>query len=281
MNIAVISPHYNHTGTTTIASLLGLELSSRGGKVCITHSLPKSESLYKYFGITSVEDKTVSPARLVKMIKSGALKPDEVSDYCKSINNKLELFSANDENFTQEDMILALECITQSFPHDYIIYDIDNDELDSPANRLILNNCDVAIIVINQNVIELGKFKERKSKILNSLGKIPQLVVINRFCDVQGSVKETAQMMGVKAPKNWSVIRYNPWITYGTNFGKMSYIYGKMVASDYRVADVASDVKALTSLILKVKVAKRQLNKEMMQRKLESRKATGDGGDNA
>ena len=281
MNIAVISPHYNHTGTTTVASLLGLELSSRGGKVCITHSLPKSESLYKYFGITSVEDKTVNPARLVKMIKGGALKPDEVSDYCKSINNKLELFSANDENFTQEDMILALECITQSFPHDYIIYDIDNDELDSPANRLILNNCDVAIIVINQNVIELGKFKERKSKILNSLGKIPQLVVINRFCDVQGSVKETAQMMGVKAPKNWSVIRYNPWITYGTNFGKMSYIYGKMVASDYRVADVASDVKALTSLILKVKVAKRQLNKEMMQRKLESRKATGDRGDNA
>ena len=44
----------------------------------------------------------------------------------------LELFSADNETFTQEDMILALECITQSFPHDYIVYDIDNEELECP-----------------------------------------------------------------------------------------------------------------------------------------------------
>lgn len=278
MNIAVISPHYNNTGTTVVSSMLGLELASRGSKVCLTHSLPKSEALYKYFGLTSIEDKTVNPARLVRMIKEGALKPEEVSDYCKSINTKLDLFSADSETFTQEDMILALECITQSFPHDYIVYDIDNEELECPANRLILKNTDVAIIVINQNIIELEKFKAQRERILNSLGKIPQLVVINKYCDVLGSVKETAQMMGVKAPKNWSVIRYNPWVGYGTNFGKLGYIYEKMSTADYRVADVASDIKVLTNLILKVKVAKRQLSKEMTQRRLGVREGAETGG---
>lgn len=279
MNIAVISPHYRHTGTTTVASLLGMELASRGGNTCLTHSLPKSDALYKYLGITSVEDKTVNPARLVRMIKEGALKPEEVSDYCKSINNKLELFSANSETFTQEDMILALECITQSFPHDYIIYDIDNEAIDSPANRLILKNTDVAIIVITQSIIELEKFKEQRDKILNSLGKIPQLVVINKYCDVLGSVKETAAMMGVKAPNNWSVIRYNPWVGYGTNFGKLVYIYNKMSTADYRVADTASDIKTLTNLILKVKVAKRKINKDMAQRRLGVKDIDKNGGD--
>lgn len=268
MNIAVISPHYNHTGVTTVAALIGLELSHRGNNVCLTHSLPKSEALYKYFNLAILEDKTVNPARLVKMIKEGALKPDEVRDYCRSINTKLDLFSANDDNFTQEDMNLALECITQSFPHDYIVYDIDNSEIDSPGNRVILSNADVIIIVLNQNIIELQKFKEKKEKILNSLGRVPQLVVINKFCEVQGSLKETAHFMGVKAPKNWSVIRYNPWIGYGTNYGKLKIVFESMSVGDYRVADIASDVKAIVNLILKVKVAKRQLNKEMRYRRL-------------
>ena len=279
MNIAVISPHYEHTGVTTLASLIAFELSYRGGKVCLTHSLPRSESLYRYFGLDTVVDRTINPARLVKMLKEGAIKMEEVSDYCRALSDKVDLFSADSDTFTQSDMLYALEFITTTFPHDYIVYDVDNHELESEANRLILKNADVAVIVINQNIMELAGFKNRMTKIMQAVGRIPMFVTINKFCDVQGSLRETASMMGIKAPKNWSTVRYNPWVGYGTNFGKMNYICNKIRNSDYRVDDVASDIKALANLIIKVKVVKRQMSKETRQRVIENKSVKKEGGE--
>ena len=282
MNIAVISPHHNSTGNTTIASLLALELSTKSSKVCITHSLPKSESITTYFGLGETKDKTINPARLVKMLRSEAIKMEEVSDYCRALSDRVDLFSADTDTFTEEDMNYALGYITTIFPHDYIVYDVDSKELECESNRKILENADVAIIVINQSITELQEFKRRVNKIMLAIGKIPMFVVVNKYCEIQGSIKETAAMMGVKAPKNWSVVRYNPWVTYGTNKGKLGYIYEQMKANDYRVADLASDIKNLANLVQKVKIAKRQLNKENIQRRIEAKVVQAEqdtGGD--
>ena len=275
MNIAVISPHYRSTGNTTVASLLGLELANRGGKTCITHSLARSESIYKYLGVESIQDKTVNPARLVRMIKGGVLKPEEISDYCRSINSRLDLFSADSDTFTQEDMILALDCIVNSFPHDYIVYDIDNKELESEGNRLILKNADVVIVVVTQDAMELEEFRKSREKILKALDGLPQLVVINKYCEVIGSLKDTAAMMGIKSPKNWSTVRYNPWVGFGTNNGRLCEIYRNISLSDYRVIDVGSDIRAVANLVLNVKAANRKLNKKLLRRRLGVRQGMG------
>ena len=149
MNIAVISPASANCGTTTIASFIALELGARGKKTCLTHTSPKSSSILCYFGFDEDDEyKTANPSRMVRMLKEGILKREEISEYCRPVNNTTEIYSANDANFNHEDMNYALEYIVNTFPHDFVVFDIDTKDFDNDNVKLVLSKCDLSLIHI-------------------------------------------------------------------------------------------------------------------------------------
>jgi len=261
MNVLVMSPHYEHTGCTTIASLLAIELAQSGRKTCLTHSSSMSKSIYSYFDISEREDKTASPARLVKMIREGAIKPEDLSDYCKGITDNLEIFSANSLDFLEDDMEEAIKFITMSSPHEFLVVDMDSKDLGNRISRYLLRECDVVVLVVNQDLMQLEKFKDESAKIMEYIDGIPTLVVVNRFHPAHCTIKQAAKAMGVGKPKNWYTVRYNPYITRTTNFQELKQL-AKIFGTELDTADVESDMRALTGALLKVKVAKRKANIE-------------------
>ena len=148
MNIAVISPHTRKNGNTTVASLLALELSTRGKKVCLTHTALKSPAMYEYFSLKETDgDKTASPSKLVNMLQAGAVKPEEISEYCKNITNSVDAFTVNDRKFSTENLSYMLDYIADKFPYDLKVFDID-EEYNSELTKRIVAKCDFIVFVI-------------------------------------------------------------------------------------------------------------------------------------
>ena len=261
MNIAVISPHSVNNGNTTVAGLVALELGARGKKVCLTHTHTKSPCIFRYFGLDDEEqDKTANPARMVKMIREGILKRENITEYCRPITQTVEIYSANDAQFNHDDMIFALEFIIRSFPHDFVVFDVDINEMDSDANKIVLGNCDFVIFVMEQNVKEVASFREKFRGIWKSIGKKPMLMVVNKYNPAVGKVNDLALQLGIKEIKkssSWLYLRYNPYIIKYSNKGDLQGLHRAMRTNDARIIDISSDIKNIVNRIMKFRSAKR------------------------
>lgn len=260
MNIAVISPASANCGTTTIASFVALELGARGKKTCLTHTSPKSSSMLGYFGFDEDdEDKTANPSRMVRMLKEGILKREEISEYCRPVNNTTEIYSANDANFNHEDMNYALEYIVNTFPHDFVVFDIDTKDFDNDNVKLVLGKCDFVILVIEQSLYELNHFKDGYKKIERYIKGKPQMMVVNRYNPVIGKVNDFADSLGIKnirKTSSWLYLRYNPYITKYEINGKIQSLHTAMRTNDSRIIEISSDVKNIVNRIMKFKTAR-------------------------
>lgn len=260
MNIAVISPASANCGTTTIASFIALELGARGKKTCLTHTSPKSSSMLGYFGFDEDdEDKTANPSRMVRMLKEGILKREEISEYCRPVNNTTEIYSANDANFNHEDMNYALEYIVNTFPHDFVVFDIDTKDFDNDNVKLVLSKCDFLIIVIEQSLYELNHFKDGYKKIERYIKGKPQMMIVNRYNPVIGKVNDFADALGIKnirKTSSWLYLRYNPYITKYEINGKIQSLHTAMRTNDSRIIEISSDVKNIVNRIMKFKTAR-------------------------
>lgn len=260
MNIAVISPASANCGTTTIASFIALELGARGKKTCLTHTSPKSSSMLGYFGFDEDdEDKTANPSRMVRMLKEGILKREEISEYCRPVNNTTEIYSANDANFNHEDMNYALEYIVNTFPHDFVVFDIDTKDFDNDNVKLVLGKCDFVILVIEQSLYELNHFKDGYKKIERYIKGKPQMMVVNRYNPVIGKVNDFADALGIKnirKTSSWLYLRYNPYITKYEINGKIQSLHTAMKTNDIRIIEISGDVKNIVNRIMKFKTAR-------------------------
>lgn len=260
MNIAVISPASANCGTTTIASFIALELGARGKKTCLTHTSPKSSSMLGYFGFDEDdEDKTANPSRMVRMLKEGILKREEISEYCRPVNNTTEIYSANDANFNHEDMNYALEYIVNTFPHDFVVFDIDTKDFDNDNVKLVLSKCDFVILVIEQSLYELNHFKDGYKKIERYIKGKPQMMIVNRYNPVIGKVNDFADALGIKnirKTSSWLYLRYNPYITKYEINGKIQSLHTAMRTNDSRIIEISSDVKNIVNRIMKFKTAR-------------------------
>lgn len=260
MNIAVISPASANCGTTTIASFIALELGARGKKTCLTHTSPKSSSMLGYFGFDEDdEDKTANPSRMVRMLKEGILKREEISEYCRPVNNTTEIYSANDANFNHEDMNYALEYIVNTFPHDFVVFDIDTKDFDNDNVKLVLGKCDFVILVIEQSLYELNHFKDGYKKIERYIKGKPQMMVVNRYNPVIGKVNDFADALGIKnirKTSSWLYLRYNPYITKYEINGKIQSLHTAMRTNDSRIIEISSDIKNIVNRIMKFKTAR-------------------------
>lgn len=284
MNIAVISPHTSNNGNTTIASLLALELSTRGKTVCLTHTAMKSPAMYEYFSLKNSDgDKTANPSKLVSMLKAGAVKSEEINEYCKNITTGVDAFTVNDRKFTSEDLAFALDYIVTKFPYDLKVFDID-ESLDNETTKKVLNQCDFILVVITQSIMELYDFKENLKKLDKLLKYKPSMIIVNKFDRHICSIKDVQGVVGAKVSKksSWVTVRYNPQIMKFSNYGKMLDLYNAMRKNDISVIDISNDIKAIGNRVMKYRQQERvtRAQKEAERMEIQNKAllaATGEG----
>lgn len=264
MIIGVVAPFMPNGGASTVAELIALEIAYRNKKVCLTHSLTKSNCLYNAFGIKVDKkvDKGMDASKIVEMFKSGATRPDDISILCKKVTETLDVFSLNDVKVKLEGRNIALEYVTQHFPHQYVVVDVDDHDLNSESNQIVFRNCDVVVVVLHQVDKDLLQFKNNVDRTMISIGTVPQVAVVNKYVELLGTVQETSSAAGFAQPFKWCTVHYNQYIGFASNFSKMVSLYDKIVAKDARVAELSGEMKALVSRLMKVKVAKQRAKVE-------------------
>ncbi|WFR59061.1 hypothetical protein QA584_08245 [Anaerocolumna sp. AGMB13025] len=266
MNISVISPHIHGNGNTTIAALLAFELSSRNKDVCLTHVTSKSESMFPYFGFEESDDQTSNPLQLINLIREGGLRKEEISNYCREVTDRLDLFSLDtftsktgkETNVSEEQMQTVLSFICKEFPYDYIIFDIDENNLEKENVKMALAHTDCLVFVLSQSLTELKRFAAQKTKILKQTANIPNLVVINKYSDMIGTLKDAANILGIKRPNKWYRIRFNQWIPYCENRGQLKYLAEQIQKRNVDVIELDSDIKHLAGGVQSIKQASRE-----------------------
>lgn len=249
MRVSVISPHMHNTGGSTLSMLLALELASTGKKTCITHISPISSCFYKYLNFIGFQDKTSTPNQIVRILKTGGLSKDDVSDYCKQVADNLEAFTNESSSFTKEDMEFMVGYISTSFPHEHIIYDVDSRDLEQMKN--VINCSDVIVLNITQSVYELNRFNENKEAYTSLMEGKPVIVVVNKYNSVKGTLKEVANWMGIKKPNNWLVLHENPWIAWSTNHGQLNKLHKKIINKDDRVIELKPELTKICSAMMR------------------------------
>ncbi|SHK69744.1 hypothetical protein SAMN02745136_03133 [Anaerocolumna jejuensis DSM 15929] len=266
MNISVISPHVHGNGNTTVAALLAYELSSRNKSVCLTHVTSKSESMFPYFGLEESDDQTSNPLQLINLIREGGLRKEDIGNYCREITERFDLFSLDtfvsrtgkDKNVNDEQMQTVLSFICKDFPYDYIVFDIDENNLEKENVKLVLAHTDCLIIVLTQSLSELQRFSGQKAKILKQTANIPNLVVMNKYIDMIGTDKDAANVLGIKHPSKWYHIRFSQWIPYCENRGQLKYLSEQIQKRNVDVLELDADIKHLVSGIQSIKQAVRE-----------------------
>ena len=244
MNIAVVSPHTVRNGNTTIASLLAMDISTRGKSVCLAHTALKSPAMYEYFSLRELgDDKTANPSKLVSMLKAGAVKPEEITEYCKNITTNLDYM---------------ITYILDRFPYEIKVFDVDNN-YDDPITKKVLGKCDFIVLVITQAIIELYDFRSELKRLEKLLKYKPSMIVVNKFDRHICDIKSVQRVLGATVSKksSWITVRYNPQVVRFENFGKLLDLYNAMRNNDISVIDVASDIKLVGNRVMKCRQQER------------------------
>lgn len=251
MRIAVISPHAQNNGNTTLAMLIGMQFATTNKLTCMTHILPQSNSFPKYLNFKGFVDKTSSPSQIVQILKNGSLSASDVRDYCRPVSTDLEAFTNDTSNFSKEDMMFMFKYIAKAFPHDNVIFDVDDDNLDTCS--AVIELCDVVVLNITQSVTELSNFHDKRDEFLKLFEGKPVVVVVNKYNSVKQNFKGMAALMGLKKPTNWVALHENPWITWATNHGKLNILFKNIVKKDPRVIDVNADLQKICKTLTTAK----------------------------
>lgn len=273
MNIAVISPHASGSGVTTVACLLAQELASRNRTVCVTHAAASSDTLYPYLGLSGVNDMGTKMAQMLALVRAGAVKESDVANYCTTVSPRLQAFSLDTKEQGEEDSLDMMRFILTRFTHDFVVVDSDIPELSHPVNQEIIKYSDCVVYVLTQRTRDAKKFRASSQMILNRIGDVPLVVVVNQYCDITCSIKELAAKIGTKNPGRWMTIRYNPWIPYGTENGVLPFLRSEMEKKDYRVVDILADTRELADAVLRVRKANAELEQIRRTRAREKKEA--------
>lgn len=254
MNILVMST-VSHVGVTTVASLVAMELASRGQKVCLTHLDSRSEALGTYYGYKDiVQDSTMIPNRLARMLTERVIQPEEIGSYCRTVNVKnFDILSVADKRLTETlSFNLAWFSLT-SLPHDIVVFDVDLNDYDNKAVALALERADFVIWVFNQSILDVREFKSSIPKLRKVLAK-PSLGVVNKFDRTISSINDVrSEVFAKEAPKetSWLRLRYNPVVVKYGNGGSLQFLHNAIKNGDYTTLDIAGDLAQIGNRLSK------------------------------
>lgn len=271
MNIAVMSPHCHGNGTTTIAALISTSMAKQNTKVCLTHVTSKSESIYPYYNITSGGTNTTDAIQLTKLIRTGGMQKNSLSNYCKNISDNFDVFSLDSETKIPEAEIAdVVKYIAQNAPYDHVVFDVDENSLDKPAVKAVIDGADCIILVLSQMLTEINRFKSMKSTFLLSTNKVPKIVVMNKYRNSLGTLKDYASKLGIKDLKHWHYIHDNPHIASYENNGQLLFLTEQIKKKNGEVLELDTDIQKIVKDIIYTKrnISKKRSGSSLVEEEL-------------
>lgn len=252
MNISIVSPHSKRAGISTVASFLALEYASRNKRTCLTNVSRSQDILKDYFGVSKTLNSSAKPSQILNLIKNGSISPSDVPGYCYQADTNLWLFLLENSELPETAEEEMARFSTTRFPFDYVIYDIDIYDFDSPAVRTVMANSDCIVFLLTQSHADLLRFKQIQERVETRLFGKPYVVCINRYCDYISNIREVAAKIGIENPGNWKVIRFNPYIQRFTDYLGLKSFYKSVKERTPEVAEVAGDIQALANCVIKL-----------------------------
>ncbi len=255
MLISVFSPHTTNNGNTVSSILMAMGLSDMKRNIILTNTEPNSPAFYQYMGLVSVEDKTCTPSQLVKLLRQGAIKPDEILDYCKQVNEYLYCFTSNNSAFSKEDMRVMLEYICDNKVSEYTIVDIDSDYTSENAS-LVLSKSDVVVLNFSASYLEVCEFNAMKEKIVKVCKNKIVIILCNGYTDSAFKLKDFSTRLGTTA--GCYILHQNKYIQWGCNNGKLYELFKKVKIKDFRTVELNKDILNITKAISKINIEKKK-----------------------
>ena len=187
MLISVISPHTSKNGNTMTSILLGLGLASTQKKTLLFGIKPDCRSFIQYFGLKSYIDKTSTSSQLVKLMSAGAIKVEEIVDYCKGVYDNFYVFADVQGTLSEDDMTVMLGFMpTIGSVYDYVIVDVNCDSENADE---VISNSNIVVINLSLDAGDFDRFNKNKSRIMKACRGKKVILVCNKYIDCV-SVKE-------------------------------------------------------------------------------------------
>lgn len=258
MNIAVMSPHIHNNGQTTVAVLLAERLARTNSRVLLTHTRGKSESLMPYFslGSTGQENK---PLQVLNLIKTNSMPASSFPNYCRNLIDRLDMFSMDadySEDISESDISSVINYIADYAPYDYVVYDVDENNMDKPAVNTCIAKADCVILVMSQVQTEINRFNSIKNIFWTKVVRrnhTPVLVCINKYRDALGSIKDFASKIGVTKTDEWYLVHDNLHIIDKENHGTLKLLIDEMKKKNGDVIELEYDFGRLIDAVKRVK----------------------------
>jgi hypothetical protein len=253
MIISMVSPHTNNNGNTVSSILLAHGLAELKRKVLFTHIKPQSQAFERYLGLKAFEDKTSTPTQLVKLMREGAIKAEDIGDYCKNVYDFLDVFTTTATNFSTQDMSTLLEFLTTSdTPYDYLLFDIDADSNEEEAQKVI-NKSNIIILNVTSSFLELEAFNAEKERIAKMCKGKKVILLCSAYDSKAAKLKDITKLLGVNT--SLYTIRHNSYVKWACNQGKLTYLFKQGKTKNADVMDIFRDVSALAIAVSKAKIA--------------------------
>lgn len=259
MIISMVSPYTSNMGNSVSSILLAHGLADLKRKVLLTHIKPQSYSYEQYLGLKAFEDKTSTPSQLVKLMREGAIKAEEIGDYCKNVYDFLDVFTNTSTNFSEQDMSTLHEfLVTSDSAYDYQLFDIDAD-YDSESSQKVISKSNIIILNITSSFLEIEKFNREKEKIIKMCKGKKVILLCSAYDSKSAKLKDIVKALGVNT--SCYVIRHNSYVKWACNQGKLGFLYKQGKTKNADVLDVFKDVTSLAVAVSRAKIAVGRGNK--------------------
>lgn len=253
MIISLLSPHTTRSGNTTSSILLALALADLKRPVFLSHVAPTSSSFEQYLGLKEFEDKTSTPTQLVKLLREGAIQPDDIGDYSKSIVDYLDVFTSTDSRFSEEDALSLLNFIVgRTSKYDYLLFDIDTP-LASPVAASVIKTSSLVILNVTTSLLDAQRFQTYSKELLKVCQGKKIMVLCSDYDPRVIALKDLKKALGLDA--SIYSMRSNFWLQKGANRGSLANMYKLGRSNDSDVVDVYRDAVALANAVSKARIA--------------------------
>lgn len=252
MFITVVSPQRRSAGSTSVAALVGAELSKQNRSTLLLNAAAHSDSFNMYFGIG---DSAEAPAtQLMNLVKMGGAKKDTIPDYCHAVNSKYDVFSIEKQNEDKDGINDTHDYLVAGAPYNYIIMDVDTD-MDDPRTEKFLQQSDCVILVIDSSIKNLMKFADIKKEFTRLIRHKPVITVLNKYDQEVLRKEEAAALIRVtnkKTVDRWGTVHYNKYIPYCENRGALQLLFAQMNKRTSQTIMLDADINIITKQIIRI-----------------------------
>lgn len=252
MFIAVVSPQRRAAGATSVAALIGAELSKQNRSTLLLNSAAHSDSFNLYFGVENTAD---SPAQqLINLVKMGGAKKESIPDYCHAVNNHYDVFTVEEKIEDKTAVNEVHDYLVAGAPYNYIIMDIDTD-MDDERTEKYLQKADCVVLVLDSGVKNLMKFADMKKEFTKLVRHKPIVTVLNDYDQEVLKKEEAAALIRVTNKKSialWGTVHYNKYIPYCENRGALQLLFAQMAKRTSQTIMLDTDINIITKQIIKI-----------------------------